>query len=194
MMKRLEYIRGALGFIWVASRKWTIAWFLLLAIQGVLPIATVYLTKPIVDSVAAGKMRQVLLYGALIAGILLLTEILSGAAKWLRGIQAELLKDHISALIHTKSVAADLAFYESAEYYDRLHRARDESSYRPLTLLESMGSAVQNGITLAAMAAVLIPFGLWLPAALFLSTLPALYVVARFTLKQHRLWEKNTAD
>jgi ATP-binding cassette subfamily B protein len=193
MMKRLGYIRGALGFIWVASRKWTIAWFLLLAVQGVLPIATVYLTKPVVDSVAAGKMRQVLLYGALIAGVLLLTELLSGADKWIRGIQAELLKDHISSLIHTKSVEADLAFYESAEYYDRLHRARDESSYRPLTLLESMGSAVQNGITLAAMAAVLVPFGLWLPAALFLSTLPALYVVARFTLKQHRLWEENTA-
>jgi ATP-binding cassette subfamily B protein len=109
-------------------------------------------------------------------------------------VQAELLKDHISSLIHDKSVEADLAFYESAEFYDRLHRARDEASYRPLTLLESMGSGVQNSITLAAMAAVLIPFGIWLPAVLFLSTLPALYVVVRFTLKQHRLWEKNTSD
>ena len=158
-----------------------------------LPIATVYLTRPVVNAVAGGKMGQAMLYGALIAGALLLTELLSGAAKWIRGVQAELLKDHISSLIHTKSVEADLAFYESAEFYDRLHRARDEASYRPLTLLESMGSAVQNGITLAAMAAVLIPFGIWLPAALFLSTLPALYVVARFTLKQHRLWEENTA-
>ena len=162
-MERLGYIRGALGFIWVASRKWTIAWMLLLALQGILPIATVYLTKPVVNAVAAGKMGQVLLYGALIAGVLLLTELLSGAANWIRGIQAELLKDHISSLIHTKSIEADLAFYESAEFYDRLHRARDEASYRPLTLLENLGSAVQNGITLIAMAAVLIPFGIWLP-------------------------------
>jgi ATP-binding cassette, subfamily B, bacterial len=192
--KRLEYIHRAIGIIWAASRKWTIAWVLLLAVEGMLPVATVCLTKPAVDSIAAGKMGQVLLYGALIAGILLLTELLSGAAKWVRDIQAELLKDHISSLIHTKSVEADLAFYESAEFYDRLHRARDEASSRPLTLLESIGSALQNGITLAAMAAVLIPFGIWLPAALFLSTLPALYVVVRFTRKQHRFWEKNTTD
>jgi ATP-binding cassette subfamily B protein len=133
-----------------------------------------------------------LFYGALIAGVLLLSELLSGAANWIRGIQAELLKDHISSLIHAKSVEADLAFYESAEFYDRLHRARDEASSRPLTLLESTGSAIQNGITLAAMAAVLLPFGIWIPAALCLSTLPALYVVVRFTLKQHKLWEDNT--
>jgi ATP-binding cassette, subfamily B, bacterial len=192
--ERIGYIRGALGFIWVASRKWTTAWLLLLALQGALPIATVYLTKPVVNAVAAGKMGQVLLYGALIAGVLLLTELLSAAANWVRGVQAEILKDHISSLIHTKSIEADLAFYESAEFYDRLHRARDEASYRPLTLLENLGSAVQDGITLIAMAAVLIPFGIWLPAALFFSTLPALFVVARFTLKQHQLWEKNTSD
>jgi hypothetical protein len=38
MKERFGYLRGALGFIWVASRRWTIAWLLPLAIQGVLPI------------------------------------------------------------------------------------------------------------------------------------------------------------
>jgi ATP-binding cassette, subfamily B, bacterial len=194
MKERITYIRGALGFIWAASRKWTASWLLLLALQGALPVATVYLTRPVVNAVAAHRMEQVLLYGALIAGVLLLTELLSGASAWIRNIQAEILKDYISSLIHAKSIEADLAFYESPEFYDRLHRARDEASYRPLTLLENLGSALQNGITLIAMAAVLIPFGIWLPAVLFFSTLPALFVVARFTLKQHQLWEKNTSD
>ena len=193
MKEKLGHLGGALKIIWAASHRWTTAWLVLLAIQGILPVATVYLTKPVVDAVADGKMGRVLFYGALIAGVLLLSEILSGAVKWIRGIQAELLKDHISLLIHAKSVEADLAFYESAEFYDRLHRARDEASYRPLNLLESMGSAAQNGITLASMAAVLIPFGLWLAPALFISTLPALGIVVRYTLKQHALWEKNTA-
>jgi ATP-binding cassette subfamily B protein len=192
MRERIGYLRGAVGFVWASSRKWTIAWLLLLAIQGVLPIATVYLTKPTVNAVTSRAWSSLLFYGALIAGVLLLSELLSGAASWIRGIQAELLKDHISSVIHAKSVEADLAFYESAEFYDRLHRARDEASSRPLALLESTGSAIQNGITLAAMAAVLIPFGIWIPAALCLSTIPALYVVVRFTLKQHKLWENHT--
>lgn len=194
MRRKLGNLRRTLEIIWAASHRWTVAWLLLLAIEGILPVATVYLTKPIVDAIAARKMGLVLLNGGLIAGVLLISELLSGAVKWIRGIQAELLKDHISSLIHTKSVEADLGFYESAEFYDRLHRAREEASYRPLNLLESAGSAVQNGITLASMAVVLLPFGLWLAPALFISTLPALFVVARYTLKQHRLWEKTTAD
>jgi ATP-binding cassette subfamily B protein len=147
-----------------------------------------------VNALASGNFISAIYFGAAIAGVLLLTELLAGAAKWARGVQAELLKDHVSALIHAKSVEADLAFYESAEFYDRLHRARDEAAYRPLSLLESLGSAVQNGITLAAMAAMLFQFGPGLPGVLFFSTLPALYVVVRFTRKQHQLWEKNTAD
>jgi ATP-binding cassette, subfamily B, bacterial len=192
MRERIGYLREAVGFVWASSRKWTIAWLLLLAVQGILPIAAVYLTKPTVNAVAGRAWGSLLFYGALIAGVLLLSELLSGAANWIRGIQAELLKDHISSLIHAKSIEADLSFYESAEFYDRLHRARDEASSRPLTLLESTGSAIQNGITLAAMAAVLIPFGIWIPAALCLSTIPALYVVVHFTLKQHKLWEDHT--
>ena len=42
-----------------------------------------------------------------------------------------------------------------------------------MALLESMGSLLQNGVTLMAMGVVLIPYGLWLPVVLLASTLPA---------------------
>jgi ATP-binding cassette subfamily B protein len=173
-----------------------------LLIQGLLPVATVYLTKRIVDFVAAAAgtgatwdaMTPILTTGALLGGVLLLSELLGNTVQWIRGIQAELLRNHISSLIHRKSVEADLAFYESAEFYNHLHRARDESGHRPVLLLENLGSALQNSVTLAAMATVLLPYGLWLPAVLLLSTLPAVCVVLRFSLKHHRLWHKNTPE
>jgi ATP-binding cassette subfamily B protein len=201
-MKRVRELQRALGFVWAAARKWTVAWVMLLAVQGVLPVATVWLTKQLVDGIAAAarggadwdKAGPILASGALMAGVLLVSELLGGAIGWIRGVQAELLKDHISSLIHDKSIEADLAFYESAEFYDRLHRARDDAAHRPMMLLENLGSAFQNGITLAAMAAVLFPFGPWLPPALLASTLPAFYVVLRFTRRQHRLWQSATGD
>jgi ATP-binding cassette subfamily B protein len=140
------------------------------------------------------SVSPTLILVALMAGILLLTEFLRSAISWIRTAQSELVQDYISALIHRQSIAADLAFYELPDYYDRLHRARSDASYRPVALLESIGSLLQNSITLVAMIAVLIPYSPWLPAALLVSTLPAFYVVLRYTLRQHQWRLRTTAD
>ena len=81
------------------------------------------------------------------------------AAVWVRTHQSELVQDFITALIQRKSAEIDMAFYDSADFYDRLHRARSEASYRPVLLLESLSGILQNSITLIAMLAVLAPFG-----------------------------------
>src|SRR5579872_4434749 len=200
--RQLPFLPRALGLVWSAARGWTIAWALLLLIQGVLPVLAVYTTRWLVNALVAmvragGGMahaRPVLAPLVLMAAILLATEALNGAIGWVRAAQAELVQDHIAELIHAKSTAVDLAFYESPEFYDHLHRARQEASYRPLTLLESVGSLVQNSITLLAMSAVLLPYGWWLPAALAVSTLPALFVVMRSSIRQYRWRVEKTAE
>jgi ATP-binding cassette subfamily B protein len=140
------------------------------------------------------SLRPAVAIGILIAAIALLSEILRSATVWVRTHQSELVQDYITALIHRKSAEIDLAFYDSPEFYDRLHRARSEASYRPVLLLESLSGILQNGITLTAMLAVLAPFGVWLPLALLVSTLPALYVVLRNTVRQHEWRLRTTAD
>jgi ATP-binding cassette subfamily B protein len=125
---------------------------------------------------------------------MLLGEVLQHALEWIRTAQSELLQDHISALIHEKSVAVDLAFYETPEYYDRLHRARNDATSRSLALLENGGSLVQNSITLLAMATVLMPYGPWLLLVLLVSTVPAFIVILRSNRRYHGWWEWTTAD
>ena len=126
--------------------------------------------------------------------MVLLQEIARAISGWIRTSQAELIRDHLTGLVHEKSVAVDVAFYESSEYHDQLERARNDLSSRPLTLLESFGSLVQNLITLLAMGGLLIPYGIWLPALLVLSTVPGFYVVMHFNRRYHRWWEQTTAD
>ncbi len=199
---RLSYLPQAMRLIWTAARGYTLAWVILLVGQGLLPAATVHLTRLLVDSLAATvgmgvswqAVRPTLILAALMGGVLLLAEVLQTAGHWVRTAQSELVQDHISALIHEKSIAVDLAFYESPEYYDHLHRARGDASHRSLALLESVGGFFQNGITLLAMAAILIPYGPWLPLVLLVSTLPALYVVLRFNRRSHQWWERTTAE
>jgi ATP-binding cassette subfamily B protein len=167
-----------------------------------MPVALVYLTKPLVDglreAIGAGttwdNIRPVVLVAAGIGIILLLTELLKVSIEWVSTAQSEIVRDHIADLVHAKSASVDMAFYESPDFYDHLHRARDDASDRPLALLQSSGSLVQAGITLLAMSAVLVPYGAWLPVALLVSTLPALYVVLRTNRQYHRWWMDSTAD
>lgn len=199
---QLPYLPRAFALVWTATHYWTLAWSLLLMLQGLIPVVIVYLTRWIVDGLveaveAGGSWERVLptlILVALMAATMLVNELLHSATGWIRVVQSELVRDHIHTLIHQQSVGVDLAFYESPEYYDHLHRARAEAQHRPLALLETAGGLIQNSITLVAMAAVLIPFGLWLPVALVLSTLPALFVVLRYSLREHEWHVSRTPD
>jgi len=199
---QLSYLPQTLRLIWAAARGWTLAWAILLVVQGLLPAAAVYLTRLLVDNLAAAlgagasweNIRPTLFLVALMASVMLLTQVLQSVMGWVRTAQAELIRDYLSALVHDKSTAVDLAFYESPEYHDRLYRARNDLNSRPLALLESGGSLLQNAITLLAMGTLLIPYGVWLPFVLLVGTLPAFYIVLHFNRRYHRWWEQTTSD
>ncbi len=183
----------ALALVWSAAGRWSAAWLSLLVLQGLLPVATVYLTRAVVDSLVAvvgsggswEAVRPTLVLVALMAAVLLAGEGLRSLSVWVRTAQAELVRDHVSDLIHQKSTAVDLSYYETPGYHDRLYRAQHQAATRSLALVESLGSVLQNGLTLLAMAAVLVPYGWWLPPALLVSTLPALWVALRHSLREH---------
>lgn len=199
---QLPYLPRALKLVWTAARRWTVAWVVLLLLQGLLPAAIVTLTKVLVDSLVAAVdaggawevIRGPLLLALLMAGLLLLTELLRAATRFVRTAQSELVSDHISSLIHDRAISVDLAQYETPAYHDRLHRARVDSRHRAVALVENLGSLLQNTITLLAMAAVLVRFGWWVPLALVASTVPALVVVVRFAVERHGWFVRTTAD
>lgn len=196
------YLRRSLQLVWAAAPNWTALWLVLLVAQGLLPAASVYLTRALVNAVVAAietggtpETVRIALVLALAMGLLLAAiELLRGIANWVRTALSEQVRDSITDRIHQQSLAVDLAFYDLPEYYDHQYRASREASYRPVALLESFGALLQNGITLAAMMIVLIPYGWWLPLVLLASTLPALYVVMRNARRRHAWQRQMTAD
>ena len=199
---QVGHLFRALRLVWDAAHRWTSVWLALLVIQGLLPVVSVYLTRALVDNLVIAlrgdgswnAFRVVLPYVIAMAAILIMTELFSYATGYVRTVQSELVRDHISGLIHEKSVALDLAFYDMPEYFDRLYRAQYHALDRPLTLLESLGSVLQNGLTLLAMVAVLAPYGIWMPIALLASSLPAFYIVLDHRLRFHEWRLKNTQN
>lgn len=202
LVVQLSYLPLTLRLIWAAARKWTLVWAVLVIVQGLLPVAPVYLTRPVVDGLVAAmkaggsweSIRPVVFWAILIAASLMLTELIQSISSWVCMSQAEFVRDHMSALVHSQAVAVDLAFYESSEHYDRLERARNDLQTRPLTLLQNVGNLLQHTLTLVAMGSLLLSYGIWLPLVLLASTFPALYVLLRFSLRYHRWWEQTTPD
>ena len=197
-----RHLLRALVMVWEAARLWTVLWLVLLIVQGLLPVVSVYLTRALVNTLAAALLappswdsfKIVLPFAVAMAVIMLLTELFGYAAGYVRTVQGELVRDHISGLIHKRSVTADLALYDMPNYYDRLYRAQNHALDRPLTLLENLGSVFQSTLTLIAMIAVLKPYGIGIQFALLASSLPAFYVVLHHRLKFHEWRLKNTEN
>src|ERR1051326_5787885 len=113
---RLRDVARTFGVVWSASHGWTLAWVVLLVIQGLLPVASVRLTRDLVNALTSAVgtgsawtgFRPVLTPAILIAAVFLLTELLQGCTEWVRLIQSELVQDHVAALVHEKSMAVDM--------------------------------------------------------------------------------------
>jgi ATP-binding cassette subfamily B protein len=202
LAEELTHLPRTFTLVRQSSGHLTTLWGLLLVAQGLLPVATVYLTRAIVNSLVAAirsggqwnALRPVIVLAAWIGAVMLATQLLRGLTTWVRTAQSEMVRDHLAGLIQKKSLEVDMAFYDSSDFYDHLHRARMEATYRPIELLEGLGSLLQGGITVVAILAILIPFGPLPPLALLLSTAPALYVVVKMAHRRHRWNQSATID
>jgi len=178
-----------------AAGGWTLLWALLLLTQGLLPAALVYLTKVSVDLLTPvvsnpSLVSTVVFTGWPVFALIPLLWIAGQVAATLiirvRMMQSELVQDHIHSLIHEKSIALDMAFFDAPASYDLLHRARVDAISQPLALLESLGALVQSCITLCALALLLAAYTVWFPLLLVATALPGLWVVGRHVIKEHR--------
>ncbi|MBL0225861.1 MAG: ABC transporter ATP-binding protein [Geobacteraceae bacterium] len=191
-----------LRLVWNAARGWTVAWGVLLLLQGLMPAALVYLTRLVVNSLSTAITSQggltafspVWLPAGLIGLLWVGSQLLNSLASWVRTAQAELVQDSIHSLIHQKALELDVAFYENPESYDLLHRARVDAISQPIVLLESLGTLIQNGLTLLVLAGMLHTYAFWLPFLLIGSALPGLWAVGRYVLREHRWRTANTAN
>jgi ATP-binding cassette subfamily B protein len=200
-VKLFAYIHPTLVLIWQAAPLWLILFLLLLIVQGLLPVATVFLTREVVNQLVAvvdqqtpSVLQSALRPITLLAVVMIVAEVLNATSTYIRMSLAERVRDALTNRIHSHAIALDLRFYDSADYYDVLFRASVDALERPLSLLDSLSSIVQNLITLVAMAGVLTLFAWWLPGLLVIGTLPALWVALKATVDFHRWRRRNTVN
>lgn len=159
----LVTLRHALSFVWESSPSLAIGSIAVRITQGLLPLAVLYLTKLLIDAVteelkipsAEGSLSRMTMILVGLASVAVAGAMLSGAASLISRIHAQVVTDHMHALIQAKSIEVDLEYYENARYHDTLHRAQQEAPYQPTAILNALLQFGQDAISLLAMAGIL---------------------------------------
>ena len=197
-----RYSRRALSLVWDTSRGLTLGLALCTLVAGVLPAVAAYVGQLIVDAVVAAMdgyktaaepslldsalpvLKYVALEGLIIALIDLAQRGLSAQQSLLRA----LLGQKVNVMILEKAGTLSLAQFEDSEFYDKLTRARREASTRPLALVNKTFGLLQNGISLASFAVLLVQFSPWAIAILVIGALPVFISEAKFSGDAFRLF------
>lgn len=190
--------RRALSFVWHSGRDLSVASVALTILQGVLPLAGLYLMKLLVDAVVVGlaatdkvaTFESLALVIAGLSGVVLLETACASIARLVATAQAQVITDRMSDILHAKSIEIDLEYYESPQYYDTLHRAQREAPHRPTQLLNSLTQLLQNAISLVAIAGLLFWLHWGVVVLLLAVGIPGALVRLRYAKKVH-VWQRQ---
>lgn len=191
----------AYAIVAAAAPRETLVLVVATLLAGFIPVALLGLTKPTVDAVSAliaasggGDWQRPMLLVAVMAALLLVGEALAALSGWLRLGQGERVGLHVRGLAQDQSSRVAMSFYEQSEFFDRLHRARDDAAERPSQIIEGMTELGRAGIALLGVAVILVSYVWWLPALLALAMLPALFSAVIHALRQHRFEMEMTVE
>jgi ATP-binding cassette subfamily B protein len=200
-IRRALQLGRALRFVWQSTKGWTIVNGVLVVVQGVLPLLPLYLMKLMVDAVTAGvaapdkgiALRHMLLLVGLMGAATLFAFLIRLIAGLVSEWQAYIVTDHMNEVLLAKSIEVDLEYYESAQYYDTLHRAQREAPSRPMSIVNGLAQIGQNGISLLAIAGLLLSFHWIIAAILFTAVISGAAVRLRYTGQMYRLQREQTS-
>ncbi|NQU06517.1 MAG: ABC transporter ATP-binding protein, partial [Calditrichaeota bacterium] len=185
-----------------SAPKLTVANLVLVIVQGILPLLTLYLMKLVVDAVTEGlaapdkvmAFKNVLWLIILAGAITLFTTLIRAFAGLIREAQSLIVNDHMQNVIHSKSVEVDLEFYEDSRYYDTLHRAQGEGR-RAISIVNGLAQLGRSSISLAAMAGLLFLFHWIFALILLIAVTPSVLVRLSFAGKLfHWQWKRTPSE
>ncbi|AGP32873.1 ABC transporter ATP-binding protein [Sorangium cellulosum] len=181
------YTPRTLQLVWRSSKAASLALAALTLAAAVLPLGVAYVGKAIMDAVVAREERAALVWVSVELGLVAALALAQRGLSLARQLLGARLSIDIHAMILGKALSLELRHFEDPEFYDQLTRARREASSRPASVVTESFSLVQNLITLAGYAALLVGFSGFAVLALVLAAVPATVAEARFSGAAFRL-------
>jgi ATP-binding cassette subfamily B protein len=187
-----------LRLVWSTHAPLTLAMGLLSLLQGFTPVASVWITSQVIDSVVKAAMTHnvglIWLPIALQLGVTLLSSLLSTLSNITQQLLQELVSNRIQLMILEKADTLDLSFFENPEFYDKLRQATDQSTYQPVTMISQTFDLCRTMVTMLSMIALLWNLAWWLAIIALVIPIPAFFSSARYGWRGYQRQRRQSPE
>jgi ATP-binding cassette subfamily B protein len=179
--ERLAALRNILPLfrmIWETSPPLTVATLVLRLFRALLPLATLWVSKLILDAVVAvirGKAANPQAIWKLVAlefGLAVLSDVIGRLVTLCDSLLSDRFTNRISVRLMRHAARLDLTAFEDPVFYDKLERARRQTTGR-ISLATSTLNLCQDAVSLISLSGALVVFSPWLMLLLVAAVIPA---------------------
>jgi ATP-binding cassette, subfamily B, bacterial len=188
----LKNIPALFRLIWRTNRNLMLGNISLRLLRSVTPLVILFIGKEIVDEVVklmnnhrADDSRLWLLLG-LELGIVVFSEIIGRGISLTESLLGDLFANQSSIEIIKHAATLDLYQFEDPIFYDKLERARRQTTGRTV-LMTQVFEQCQDIISILVLGAGLVYFNPWLILILVIAVLPSLFGEIYFNQKVYSL-------
>jgi len=195
----LRNVRPLLRMVWETSPPLVVGTAILRLVRALLPLATLWVSKLILDAVVSRVMRKtgdlavIWKLVALELALAVASDVLGRANTLFDSLLGDRFTNRISVKLMQHATALDLASFEDPVFYDKLERARRQTTGR-LGLLAALLNIGQDSLTLFSLSAALIVFSPWLMVLLIAAVIPAFLGETHFTTLAYSVLYRRTPE
>src|SRR5579871_787237 len=182
----LRNVRPVMAMIWETSPPLVLATAFLRLLRALLPAATLWVSKLILDAVVGrisrgtGSLEAIWKLVALELALAVASDVLGRANTLCDSLLGDRFTNRVSVKLMQHASRLDLASFEDPVFYDKLERARRQTTGR-LGLLAALLNVCQDFISLISLSGLLIVFSPWLMVLLVAAVIPAFLGETHFT-------------
>ena len=199
-----------LKLVWETSRLYTALTLSLRLVRALLPVATLFVGKLIIDEVlrlagipgapdslgewlSSGLLNVLATLLALEFALAVLSDVLGRSVSLLDSLLTERFANASSIRLMEHAATLDLEDFEDSELQDQLDRARRQTSGR-MTLMTQLFGQAQDIVTIVSFAAGLVIYAPWLILLLVVALVPAFAGEAHFNAQSYSLAYTRTPE
>lgn len=195
----MTYLPRFFGEVYHAGKMAFVINVICRLVNALSPIVLLYVGKLLIDEIILqvnadiADYANIWFYVGIELGIAILSDIINRIISLTDGLLGDLYSNASSVKIITKTKDLSISQLEDSEFYDKLERARTQTSGR-VTLMSTALSQVQSLIVIISLIGGLIYFEPWLILILILSIIPAFINELKFSSSKYSIARSWTAE
>jgi ATP-binding cassette subfamily B protein len=198
VLNHFESLKENISYIIKGSKKLFYINALISILQGLIPFVIIVLFKYLIDFLTINEIEspEQKLYFALILTATAVSFASTAVLNEVRTYYSEKLSQSVTKHIYSKlqshHIRLHLSNYENPEKQDKLHRAVQEASFRPVKIINSLLNAIKSTASAIFLLALFISIRWYILLILILAISPGILIRLKFSRKHYQLKETHS--